>query len=83
MISGEIPANPIERERLAIARNILDDAQEVFKLHRKTCRLCTEITPVSSRWCPEGWEMVKSVRRATTVVTELRKPPKPQADTLF
>lgn len=83
MDRSSIPPNPIEKERIAIARNVLADAQEVFRLHRKTCRLCTEITPVSARWCPEGWEMVKAVRKVTTALATATEPQKPQADTLF
>ena len=83
MDRSSIPPNPIEKERIAIARNVLADVQDAFKLHRETCRLCTEITPVSARWCPEGWEMVKEIRKGIATLTELIMRPEPQADTLF
>lgn len=83
MDHSSIPANPIEKERLAIARNVLTDARRAFILHQRVCRQCREITDLASRWCPEGFSLVKACRRAQAAVIELTEPPKPQADTLF
>lgn len=83
MSGSSIPTNPIEKERLTIARNVLTDCQALFILHRRVCRQCREITPIQNRYCPEGYEMVKAVRRSMAALDALTEPPQPQADTLF
>lgn len=55
------------------ARSARKALQVQWDKHRKICRQCRQLTDSRNRYCPEGWELAKSLQQARALVAQLQE----------
>lgn len=58
-------------------------ARKSWRLHRKICRLCAQLSKNRSQYCDDGWGLRVELHHAEQALTLNRVPPPVRQDPLF
>ena len=73
----------IDRERVRQVRARVDSARKAWRLHRKMCRVCAQLSKDRSQYCDDGWAMRMELHHAEAANRDLRCTEAKATGTLF
>lgn len=76
-------ATMIERYQLGVARGRAVTARKNWRLHRKICRLCAQLSKNRSQYCDDGWALRVELHHAEQDLALRKLPPDSQQGILL
>lgn len=76
-------ATAIERERATLVRAAVTEARKAWRLHRKLCRTCAQLSKDRSQYCDNGWAIRVELHHAEQANGDLRRAMPVRMDPLF
>lgn len=73
----------IERERAALVRAAVIESRKAWRLHRKLCRTCAQLSKDRSQYCDDGWALRAGLHHAEMANNDLRRATPTRQETLF
>lgn len=72
-----------EREYRARVRARVNEARRAWRLHRKMCRTCAQLSKDRSQYCDAGWAMRVELHYAEAASRDLRRAEQQGQQALF
>lgn len=74
---------PIERERATLVRAAVVEARKAWRLHRKLCRICAQLSKDRSQYCDDGWALRVELHHTEAASRDQRRAEIPGQQALF